>query len=73
MTERNVRFKLFHLIKDISETTEEKKTKDGTIRVTVTTIKRRYILRNKISWLLDVNTYTYTFPEDKKPYVKKGK
>lgn len=58
MKDRYIKYYLFHLIKDVSETSETIKTKGKQKIVSSTTIKRRYLF-NKTSWLKSINTWTY--------------
>lgn len=66
MVSRVVKFRLFHLIKDITETTESKKNRGGKTYIVETSIKRRHIFRDLISWILEIDSWEYEDHSTKK-------
>jgi len=66
ISSNSIRYRLFHIIKDVEETTETKKVKDKKTYVVNTSIRRRHLFRNFISWVLSIDTWQYEYKDEEK-------
>ncbi len=66
MIDKTVRYKLFGLLRTITETTKEKKVRKFDILYIDTSVTKRYIFGDKISWVIRTSTWSYTEKKEKK-------
>lgn len=62
--DRGINYKLFHIIKDVTDTTVlVTDLKNNKKMESITTITRRYLF-GKISWLKAISTHSYEYVDD---------